>query len=248
MKRINYFFIVLMCHTSCCIILHAQDISISFSICDEALTPTDTLNPYLAINYHNISSSPYYFPALSYSGFTVPTFSMGTFWGTNLPYISRDEIFELLHEYHNDSFTLSLDYLEAQNGEGWSLSQGDGWSFIDACLYLYYRPFYTTHEDCVSFTLKELDKACLLRSSRALMFLKAGQAKEEKVSLRGIKEAGIKLTICLEKNTASNTVYIEPTSCFPYGKNMDLPPKVLDYSLYRGYFISSEFKIDFSHN
>lgn len=252
MTRIKYIFLSLYFFLAFCASITAQEVSISFSIDDNGISSKDTLNPYLVISYHNSGSTPYYFQALSYSGHTVPIFSMSTFWGTNLPKISRDETIALLHQYHNLSFTLSLEFLEAKNGEMWSLYQdndyGENWSFIEACLCQYYRPFYTNHEDYAFYTDDDIKRVRTLRKSRALVFLKAGQTKEQRISLRGMKEAGIKLTIRLENNVAPNTFCVTLPSGPPYFRDVELPPNVFGYSLYRGYFISSEFKIDFSNN
>lgn len=224
----------------------AQDISISFSVDDSVNCVADTLSPYLVIRYCNNSSNNYYFPALATSNSIEPIFSF-VLRRQEWPSLSKSEIIDILHDTANgETMCLPLRYIDCKMGNSWMLFQeecddeeyGKPLDPINFYLQLYYNSTL----ELEYYKIDELNCPFFIRNRPEFVFLKSGKVKEQRVSLRGIKEVGIILRVYMENTNALTTV---PIGIHP-NEATNLPASVMGYSLYTGYFNSDELIVDFS--
>ena len=224
----------------------AQDISISFSVDDRVDCVADTLSPYLVIRYFNNSSNNYYFPALATSSSNEPIFSF-VIRKQEWPSLNKSEIIDILHDtYNGEKMCLPLRYIDCKMGNSWMLFQEecdneDYGKPLDPINY-YLQLYYSSTLELEYFKTDEVKCPLFIRKRPEFVFLKSGQVKEQRVSLRGIKDAGIILRVYMENTDALTTV---PIGIHP-NEATNLPASVMGYSLYTGYFNSDELIVDFS--
>lgn len=223
---------------------YGQEIEINFYIDDNVSTSVDTLSPYLVIRYTNRSSNSYYFPALAYSGLSTPIFRYPTS-KKNLQLHCRDSIINYLGMYHGVRFRMPLSFIEYKTGEMWNLELDDGADVHEESVINFFLDlYYYVDISMAAFTLADLRHSCLIRKNPAFIFLKAYETEEQRVSLAGMKDAGIILSVCLASEKSSGKVYVRTPNAQMMRRT--LPSRIKGFTLYQGVFNSNELIVDFS--
>jgi len=243
------FIIVLMLYMTN---IKAQNVSVSFSLYEEAITEADTLAPYLCIRYTNIGKNDYYLPALFPVNMVIPAIAS---------YFSKRHFSENVNlrayaissfrggDYLNEHYFLSISFLQDKIRQKWFLEHNTDEetevSLIGFLLSLYYEDIENSSiSDPSYFSKEELCNPDFISNCPSFIFLKSGKTKEQFVSLRGMKEAGIVLTVQLTSDQVPNSMNVGYSV---HGSKCKLPSKVKGYKLYKGKVKSNNITINFGN-
>jgi len=243
--------VILLCSVliPTCVSINAQNISLSFSLIGKLKNESDSLAPYLKIQYNNESDQNYYFPAVVSSDAFIPRFS--TFISRyhasyELDTTIRSALFEK-KMFRGDTYILTLDYQQTKSQQAWffisDTEEESEIPIINHYLFVYYNSLDGTGDGDVFYSNGAERYEEDLHNSPALVYLKAGESFSQLISLRALKDAGINFSVSLASPVPPDTVRTGSRA----NDTRKLPPTVDNFKLYTDIIKSNSIKIDFSN-
>jgi len=149
--------------------------------------------------------------------------------------------------YLNEHYVLSIGFLQDKTRQKWFLEHDTDEetevSLIGFLLSLYYEDIENSSiSDPSYFSKEELCDPDFISTCPSFIFLKSGETKEQFVSLRGMKEAGIVLRVQLTSEQISDSMNVGHDI---HGSKCKLPSRVNEYKLYKGKVKSNNITVNF---